>query len=89
LPATSSAGTIPQTATASSSPTARPSSSSPRYPHPPALYRARALTATYIDLSPQVCRPEECPFDDERGCRVVSTCMQPDIIKQYKEALAT
>ena len=35
----------------------------------------------------QMCRPAECPFDEHRGCVLVSTCMRPDVIKQYKQEL--
>jgi len=35
-----------------------------------------------------MCRPAECPFESDRGCKVVSTCMKTDVIKQYQEALA-
>ncbi len=37
----------------------------------------------------QECRPSECPFDNARGCKVVSTCMKTDVIKQYQDALAS
>lgn len=40
-------------------------------------------------LYSQVCRPKECPFRNKLGCKVVSTCMQPSVIEQYKKALAT
>jgi len=39
------------------------------------------------NLAPKPCRPEKCPFDKNIGCKVVSACMQTDVIEQYKEAL--
>eukprot|EP00981_Chlorochromonas_danica_P003386 scaffold650_cov201-Ochromonas_danica.AAC.7 len=40
-------------------------------------------------MEPEACRPEQCPFDDPRGCRVVSTCLRTDVIEEYKKAVAT
>eukprot|EP01031_Cornospumella_fuschlensis_P029523 gene29523-35631_t len=37
------------------------------------------------DLIPLPCRPPECPFEDDRGCKVVSTCMKKDVIEEYKK----
>ena len=28
-----------------------------------------------------------CPFENKMGCKVTSTCLQKDVIEQYKEAL--
>ena len=39
------------------------------------------------NLAPKPCRPEQCPFNKNVGCKVVSACMQTDVIEQYKEAL--
>jgi thiol-disulfide isomerase/thioredoxin len=39
------------------------------------------------DMIPESCRPSLCPFTDKRGCVVVSTCMKPDVVKQYKQSL--
>lgn len=38
-------------------------------------------------LEKKICRPEQCPFNKNIGCKVVSACMQTDVIEQYKEAL--
>ena len=35
-----------------------------------------------------MCRAEVCPFGNKKGCKVTSTCLQKDVIEQYKEALA-
>ena len=34
-----------------------------------------------------MCRAEVCPFGNKKGCKVTSTCLQKDVIEQYKEAL--
>ena len=39
------------------------------------------------NLAPIACRPDKCPFEKNIGCKVVSACMQTDVIEQYKEAL--
>lgn len=40
------------------------------------------------ELENKACRPEKCPFDTEQGKKVVSVCMQPAIIEEYKKALS-
>lgn len=39
------------------------------------------------NMSPKECRPSVCPFK-ERGCKVVSSCLQKSVLDQYKEALS-
>ena len=39
------------------------------------------------NMEPQDCRPALCPFSSGKGCKVVSACMQADVLQQYKEAL--
>lgn len=39
------------------------------------------------DLSPKICRPDVCPFESEQGRKVVSVCMQPSVVEDYKKAL--
>ena len=51
----------------------------PHYPHCP-------LTVPHVSSS-QLCRPEECPFENKMGCKVTSACLQKDVIEQYKEFL--
>jgi hypothetical protein len=39
------------------------------------------------NLEPKICRPNACPFNNYKGCKVVSTCLQQDVLDQYIEAL--
>eukprot|EP01034_Spumella_vulgaris_P027143 gene27143-33826_t len=41
------------------------------------------------DMEPKICRPKVCPFQRHTGCIVTSTCMNPEVIAQYREALQT
>lgn len=45
---------------------------------------AEACLSNNLELD--VCRPKECPYH-KRGCVVVSTCMDKDIIKEYQDTL--
>ena len=49
----------------------------------------RNFTAECLDynMEPEECRPALCPFSSSKGCKVVSACMQSDVLEQYKEAL--
>ncbi len=38
-------------------------------------------------MVPKECRPEKNPFVHQRGKNVVSTCLKPDTISQYKKVL--
>jgi len=50
-------------------------------------YCAILSQCTENEMVPLACRPSQCPFQDKRGCTVVSTCLKTDVIRQYKEAL--
>lgn len=46
-------------------------------------YQLPDCTSAYME--PKACRPNVCPFKNQRGCAVVSVCLQPEVIEQYKK----
>ena len=39
------------------------------------------------DMKDESCRPKTCPFSNELACRLVTSCMDPSIMREYAEAL--
>ncbi|KAL3909610.1 MAG: hypothetical protein SGARI_002520 [Bacillariaceae sp.] len=39
------------------------------------------------DMKDKACRPKQCPFANELACRYLTTCTNPAIVEEYREAL--
>lgn len=39
------------------------------------------------DMKDQKCRPKKCPFNNELACRMLNSCEDPSIVKEYADAL--
>jgi hypothetical protein len=39
-------------------------------------------------FEPEVCRPDKSPFADAKGTKVVSSCLRPEVVEEYKVHLA-
>lgn len=39
------------------------------------------------DMKDQKCRPKKCPFNNELACRLLNSCEDPSIIKEYADVL--
>jgi len=42
-----------------------------------------------LDFEPAACRPEVSPFKLSRGTRVLSSCLRPEVIEEYKTHIAS
>lgn len=40
------------------------------------------------DMTPDYCRPAVCPFENKRGCVVVSQCLTATVLEEYRKALS-
>eukprot|EP01038_Epipyxis_sp_PR26KG_P014183 gene14183-19034_t len=37
-------------------------------------------------MEPEMCRPAQCPFNDKRGCKLMSNCLDKEILAEYIKA---
>lgn len=49
---------------------------------------ANVATCESLKFEPSVCRPEKSPFKLPRGTKVLSSCLRPEVIEEYKTHLA-
>ena len=40
-----------------------------------------------LNMEPKECRPATCPFKNQSGCNVVSSCLKPDVLAEYQRAV--